>query len=218
MLKPSPPEYKEIEKRLFLEFHANVIDELNAGNKNLNRRIETFCKNFRFEKSKVEQKIRDCNMFAAHFTKAPKRTKFHKKVAHDWLNQKLGLMVAPLHSRGKNAFFVTSNGEIKKINGRKPPSLRALDFMWGKNGNIFYAMHKYTEGTGGAQSQNSIQMETALKNFENNNDPNIVLIVIVDGSYYDEDRMRELNDFIQKTPPRSYAVHIEDVPAIMENY
>ena len=218
MSKKPPPDYKVIEKQLFLESKANVLNELNAKDKGIEQRIKTFCENFGEDPLKVEQKIRNDPMFAAHFAKKPKGMGFHEKVAGEWLNETLGLEVTTLPKSGKNALYVTSDGVITKINEGETPPSKSLDFMWEKNGIIFYAMHKYTEQSGGSQDNQFNEMKKTLQNFQRASNPTKRLIIIVDGPYYNDRRMRELENLTRTTPPQSYAVHIEDVPAIVGKY
>ena len=218
MPKKLPPDYKAIEKRLFLESKANVLNALNAEGSGIEQRIKTFCDNFGFDKSDVAQKIRADDMFAAHFAKKPKGMGFHEKVAGEWLNETLGLEVTTLPKSGKNALYVTSDGVITEINEGETPPSKSLDFMWEKNGITFYAMHKYTEQSGGSQDNQFNEMVKTLQNFLRATNRTKRLIVIVDGPYYNSQRMSKLKDQERAATPQSYAVHIQDVPEIMKNY
>ncbi len=216
MSKTPPPDYKAIEKQLFLEFKANVLLELKNRDKYLLKRIRTYCENFGEDPLKVEQKIRNDPMFAACFAKNPKGTGFHEAEAGKWLNNTLGRKVTTLPKSGDGSLYLTLKGKVTPTKGTN--TSKSLDFMWEKNGTTFYAMHKYTEQSGGAQGNQMNEMKGLLRRFENATDPNIVLIVIVDGPFYTPARMAELQSLIRTTPPQSYAVHIEDVPCIVAKY
>ena len=61
-------------------------------------------------------------------------------------------------------------------------------------------------------------MLALLRNFLPCEEEGIILMVIVDGPYYNSGKMRELRNNTRAHPPRSYAVHLEEVPDILDEY
>ena len=115
--------------------------------------------------------------------------------------------------------YITSDGEIQSgdILKHSKPS-KSLDFMWLTGSTICYAMHKYTKEGGGNQDSQYKEMLALLRNFLPCEEEGIILMIIVDGPYYNSGKMRELRNNTRAHPPRSYAVHLEEVPDILDEY
>lgn len=153
-------------------------------------------------------------MFAAHFATDPKRQKLHEKAAAIWLSEMHEVeRFETLPSSGKGSLYVAMDGEIQEGRGRAPG--KSLDFRWITGGKTCVASHKYTEQEGGAQDQQFNEMLELLKRFRNCAQTDYVLIVIVDGAYYTEKKMQQLQNLIRSDKLRSFAVHIEQVPKIL---
>lgn len=218
-----PPNYEAIEAQMWLEngAQAEIVRRLDEGDKNLSNRIETYTDRFNYSLEEVEERIRKDLMFAATFAKNAKRQGFHKKAATHWLSEKLnklGIEFEILPKKKSEAVYITGDGVImSSINEPDKPS-RSLDFRWQYNGFTFYAVHKHTTENGGDQDTQYRVMRDLLENFRNAKNPKKSLIVIVDGPYYTEKKMKELYDQTNSQAPRSYAVHIEGVPKIMAEY
>ena len=55
-----------------------------------------------------------------------------------------------------------------------------------------------------------------LQNFQRGRaDANIILMAIVDGQYYSESRLGDLRLNTRDHPPRSFALPIQEVPAVL---
>ncbi len=209
-----------------------VTDEQNAWLANANaaytnsppvsaRRIKTYKEKFGYSTAIIKAEIAKNPMFAATFAQSPMSAAFEKPIAQRWLTQHLNLPVpatgAPaigtlLHDQ--NALYVKDNGVITTVASKRKPS-KALNFHWKTKNLDFYALHKYTPNNGGQQDTQLEQERKILENFNNSVHPenyNNVLIVIVDGKYYTDARMNELRALTRSTRPRSFAVHIQDVP------
>jgi len=90
-----------------------------------------------------------------------------------------------LPSGGNNAVYV-ENGKLFSgadlVNQAK--EAKSIDFSW-TIGNIrFYASHKYTKDSGGAQDNQYLDMQNFLKNTRDCNIKNTVFLAICDGKYY----------------------------------
>lgn len=80
MPTPTP----DFEKEFIQAIRANLLEviiQLDAGDKNLRKKIDTFSSRFKFLKSEVEKKIREDNMFRAVFSKDPGKQKIHENIA-----------------------------------------------------------------------------------------------------------------------------------------
>ena len=207
-----PPDYDAIEREQWRTNFKEVSERLRTGDLYLTNRINTFVWRFGFAAAAVKEKIRRDRMFAAWFTKEPRRQGFHEQVAADWLRkcpEVQGFRVLP--KSGTEALYVTSDGYIRA--GQK--SGKSLDFSWRVGTTQFYASHKYTKEGGGNQDSQFMEMLTLLEHFQRGTEnASTVLVVIVDGSYYTQSKMDTLRQRVRDRPPRSYAVPIQDVPML----
>lgn len=214
------PDYESIERAAWRENAQEVISRLETGDSDLTKQIATFVDRFGYSKAEVEEKITNDPMFAANFAKEPRRTGLHQKEAAKWLQ---GLDAVSefsiLPASGDRALYVTSDGEIQSgaiLKGYKPS--KPLDFQWITGSVICYAMHKYTrEGSGNQDSQYK-EMRDLLRNFQSCSNRRCMLIVIVDGPYYSDRRIQVLRNDTRSRHPKSYAVHLAEVAAILDEY
>ena len=214
------PDYEDIERAAWRDNAQQVVSRLETADSDLAKRIATFVDRFGYSGPEVEEKIINDPMFAAHFAKEPRRTGLHQKEAAKWLQ---GLDAVSefsiLPASGKRALYVTSDGEIQSgaiLKGSKPS--KSLDFQWLTGSVVCYAMHKYTREGGGNQDSQYKEMRDLLRNFQSCSDRGCLLMVIVDGPYYSDRKMEVLRNDTRSRHPRSYAVHLAEVPAILDEY
>ena len=214
------PDYENLEREAWRANAKQVKLRLSEGDSYLMKRIRKYVDRFGYSETEVKNKIKDDPMFAAWFAKEPRRTGFHQREAGKWLSRQdviSEFLILP--QSGKKACYITSDGEIQNgeiLRGRKPS--KSLDFQWLTGSTICYAMHKYTLEGGGNQDSQYKEMQALLSNFQSCGDRDSILIVIVDGPYYTEKKMNELQNLTRSYPPCSYAVHLEQVPGILEAY
>lgn len=216
MSKP-PPDYDAIEKKLWKKNAGEVNARLDDNDPDLLQRIKTFIWRFGFGEHKVREKIQADKMFASHFAKEPRRQGFHEKVAAQWIKELDAVdnfQVLPKY--GKNAYYITSDGEIRSDMDSRPS--KSLDFRWDTGRTKFFAAHKYTKEGGGNQDSQFLEMKNLLLKFMVGAAEGCVLLVIVDGPYYTETRMAELRHFARTNAPKSFAGAIQDVPSILSQY
>ena len=216
-----PPDYDAREQELSREYVLEVSALLANNDSDLLKKIDTYVNRFGYTYEQVRKKIRTDAMFAASFAKEARRTGFHEEMAAQWLTAFPSVQdLTTLPKSGVNALYVTGDGEVRRggdIQGRGRPS-KSLDFRWRTGTTTCYAMHKYTREGGGNQDSQYNEMEKILHQFYGCQDEGCILIVIVDGPYYTPQRMAALRRFTSDHAPRSYAVHIQDVPGILEGY
>lgn len=212
-----PPDYEGIEQRLWRANAEEVYTRLMEDEPNILKRISTFIWRFGYDEDEVREKIYDDKVFASWFAKEPRRQGLHEAIAADWLNQEeLTSDFDTLPKGGPNAYYVTSDGEIRK--GMQDPPGKSIDFMWRTGNTDFFAYHKYTKEGGGNQDSQYKEMRDALGRFQSSGERGKALLVIVDGPYYTPAKMSDLERFVRDRPPRSFACQIEQVPAILAEY
>ena len=216
---PPPPDYDAIEQEMRRENALQVSALLAAGDAGLQKKVETFAHRFGYAVEQVRAKIAADPMFAAHFAKQPMRQGMHERKAKEWLRTLDSVLdFRGLPKSGANALYVTSDGEVKRGSDLQAKPSKSLDFLWRTGSTTCYAMHKFTRNSGGNQDSQFKEMRELLQQFLRCPDETCILLVIVDGLYYNEARMRELRRYTRAHAPRSYAVHIEDVPVVLADY
>lgn len=212
-----PPDYDAIEIEMWRENAQSVPSKLMAGDENIVRKMESYIWRFGYSFDVVFKKILHDSMFAAFFSKEPRRQGFHEKIAADWLKEESSIRnFQILPKSGKNAYYIDSDGGMRK-GMRRAPS-KSLDFRWTTGGIDFFASHKFTKEGGGNQDSQFKEMRDLLSKFQGSAEIDKALIIIVDGPYYTEDKMADLRRFLRDRPPRSYACPIQDVPGILADY
>lgn len=188
-----------------------------SGDVYVMRRIQTFASRFGFEVEELREKILADPIFAATFTKEPRRQGFHERTAADWINALPQVrQFERLPQGGKNAWCVSVDGGIRMTKDNPDTASKALDFKWMTGETTFWAMHKYTRESGGNQDSQFKEMKDLLRNFMQHWRQSDALIVIVDGPYYTGARMDELRHLLRTQPPLSFATPIAGVPEILE--
>ena len=213
-----PPDYEAIEIEMWRKNAKEVADEVKSGSERLKERIGLYVSRFGFSEQEVRDKIVADSMFAAYFAKEPRRMGFHEAAAAKWINCLSSVKnFKVLPKGGANAIYVTSDGNIQTGPLKNRPG-KSLDFMWETGKTICYAMHKYTKEGGGNQDSQFQEMVLLLRNFQSCNDKNCILFVIADGEYYHGKKMNELRNHVRSQPPKSYALSIQELPGVLENY
>lgn len=216
---PPPPDYDVIEQEMWRANALQTVEQLAGGDADLQRKMETFAHRFGYAVEQVREKIAADPMFAAHFAKQPMRQGMHERKAAEWLETLDSVRdFRVLPKSGAGALYVTSDGEVKRGAELRARPSKSLDFLWRTGDTTCYAMHKFTRDSGGSQDSQFKEMRELLQQFLRCPDETCILLVIVDGPYYNETRMADLRRFTRDHAPRSYAVHIQDVPAALAAY
>lgn len=213
VIKKPPPDWQGEEQKRWRENAADVPRQVGEGEKGMMRRVRTYCARFGYGIAKVVGKIRNDEMFAAHFAKDPTKQVMHEHIAADYLQKIAGIdgfVVLP--GSGGNAFYINADGVFCRGVGKGAHDSKTLDFYWKSNGVECWASHKYTKESGGAQDHQFNDQKRFLENFRKHKGERVAFFAICDGDYYNEKKMAELQEVTNKTPP-SFAVHIEDVEA-----
>ena len=213
-----PPDYEGIEKNLWKQNASQVQQCLKDQDEFILKRIETFSWRFDFDIVKVKNKILHDQLFAAHFTKEPRRQKLHENIAAQWLQTRKEITnFENLPTSGTGAWYITSDGDLRNNMTRAPT--KSLDFKWQTGKYIVYAAHKYTRESGGNQDSQFMEVKKLLEFFQKGSvNHNIIFLAIVDGPYFTQAKMQDLHRFERVTHPVSKALPIEKVPIFLNNH
>ena len=220
---PNPPDYDDIERDLCKQFCQEVMEAAqNEDSPWLMDKIAKFSRKWGYSQEDVLRQLKSNEIFSTIFAKDPRRTGFHEKVAAEWVKALPHVRdFKVLNKGGQSALKVSSDGNIELGNGHRNLPGKSLDFRWTTGDTTFYAMHKYTKEGGGNQDSQYQEMIELMKRFHRCNDPNIALIVIVDGDYYQEGngvRLSKLRHHQRTTAPKSHALSIGELPRMLEQY
>lgn len=218
-IKKSPPDWAAAEREKWRENAEAVPRQVARQEEGMMKRIRTYCGRFGYGMKKVTDKIGNDGMFAACFSKTPSKQGMHERIAAEYL-EKVECIgdFEILPKGGKGALFINARGEImrrvSKPDGSAQDS-KSLDFRWKTGGYVCYASHKYTHESGGAQDHQFRDQKRFLENFQKHGNPQAVCFAVCDGAYYTDKKMRELGAAARKSPPLSFAAHIEEVEGIL---
>ncbi|MDR3243626.1 MAG: hypothetical protein LBT79_02630 [Elusimicrobiota bacterium] len=204
------PDYENIINAKWKENANQVPDLVKKGEENTLKQIKTYSHRFDEPVKKVKEKILGDLMFANCFAKDPGRQTLHEKIAYDYLKKYDEILknFCKLSQGGKDAVYLTNDGLFQSFSQTHKKIGKALDFFWENGGKKFYASHKYTKDSGGAQDSQFNEQESLLRKFKGNTNNNEFLFIICDGAYYTKDKFKQLKSLESK---RSFVVCIEAV-------
>ncbi|MDR3049154.1 MAG: hypothetical protein LBV16_04865 [Elusimicrobiota bacterium] len=208
-------DYEKIVKAKWKENAKQVSQLLKDGDENTLAQVKTYSDRFDEPVEKVKGKILDDSLFANCFAKDPVRQTSHEKIAYEYLNKHIKILnnFCKLPQSGKNAVYLTDNGMFLKYFITNKRIGKALDFHWKTKDKMFYASHKYTKDSGGAQDNQFNEQAALLRKFKENSVHNEYLFIICDGKYYTENKIKHLKEL---TSDRSFVVRIEEVVSVVE--
>ena len=139
-----PPDYDRIETIFWREWAKDVLDRLKRRDASLIKRIYTYIARFGYPMDAVVNKIKTDEMFAAHFTKEPRRTSLHGNLALEWLKETDVIReIEKLPSSGEVVVYITSDGEIRA--GMLNAPSKSPDFRWRSGRHTIYPSNKFTK-------------------------------------------------------------------------
>jgi len=178
--------YEEEYKKQIKINLLKVLDELKSSQMQV--KIHNFANKFGYSYGEIEDKIINDEIFRCVFSKDPSKQNLYQTLAATFIKS-LPMVenFEILSSGGKNAIYI-ENGKLfygtDLVNQAK--EAKSLDFSWEVEKTKFYASHKYTKDSGGAQDNQYIDIQNYLKNTRDNNNKNTIFLAICDGKYYQQ--------------------------------
>jgi hypothetical protein len=136
--------------------------------------------------------MRTNHAFRLNFAKDPKKQNAAEIAAERFLTENLpGCTVVNLPNGGPNAMQVVGGLIIPKSD-RNYANAKTVDFrITCPAGNFtVHATHKRTSGDGGAQKNQAKDVENYLDECQRNVDPQDIFAALLDGDYYNDERMK----------------------------
>lgn len=164
---------------------TQVINQLDAKNEGLARKIGTFASRFEFAIDVVEQKIREDEMFRAFFAKDPGKQKIHENIAAAFITR---IPLIENFEQLAHDGLVVIQGAVrprKEVRAEGATArAKTIDFAWDTCGKKVYASHKYTKHSGGAQDNQYRDLQEFIREANESNRRDAYFLAIADGDYY----------------------------------
>ena len=142
-------------------------------------RIRSFANKYGLDQIVIKRKILSDDIFALTFVKDPVQQNVYMECAIEHLKS-LNLVRNFKHlSRSYHHYKFVRDGVVSSI--RFDDSTK-LDFEWDTKKNKVYAMHTFSNNSGGNQNNKLKKVKEFLENCEGNNDS--IFILICDGTFY----------------------------------
>ena len=183
-MKPvEPPDFEKHRRQLYRANRAQIRDLLRGGG--LEKKIENFCNLHGFSREEVAKSIRENDIVAAVFAKDPRKQSCDEKLAGGFIRRLDGIKNFAELPKGQKGLSVL-RGEIreKRKIGGKGSGTKTIDFHWRYQGTQFYAAHKYTKDSGGAQDNQFKDLQAFIEEARDSVAPDVVFLVIADGAFY----------------------------------
>jgi hypothetical protein len=213
-------EYKKRIKQNLLE----VLDELK--NKNMQTKIANWANKFGYSYTEIKNKIKNDEIFRCVFAKDPSKQNLYQNLAATYVNSLYNVENFRVLASGGNDAMYLINGKLFSGENlkNKAKEIKSIDFSWNTGIYIFYASHKYTKNSGGAQDNQYIDIQNFIRNTRDSNEKNTIFFAICDGEYYQKrdsatgdsskiERLRRLTD--NKT---SFVLTIDELVDFLEKY
>lgn len=156
-----------------LNFRSNKLSE---------GRIKSYCERTGYDPRAVHERIVEDEMFRWCFVVDPIRQNVFEKIAAEHIESMTG--ISSFKKYGTNDLFIVAGAlkEKKELKGMRPES-KSIDFSWKYDRRNFYASHKYTNESGGAQDNQYRDVQRFIED-ANKIGGRDIFVAIVDGEYY----------------------------------
>lgn len=213
-----PVDYEKEYRKQFRLNRREVSRDIESGDLKLKKKIANFCELHGFLEDDVISAILENEMLAAKFAKDPKKRNIYEKVAAREIREIAGVEnFLNLPSRAKYLL----NGAVV---GKKPEgastNVKTVDFEWDYNDYRFYASHKYTKDSGGAQDSAYKDIQSFIEEANKTTYSKTFFLAIADGLYYrgtdqqtNTTRMQRLKDLANRR--MVFACDIHELPQLM---
>ena len=166
-----------------------VQDQVAQENKDMIKKIQTYCDRTGYDFDDVVRKINSDEMFAVTFATDPARQNLYENLAGDYIKSiEFISQFKKLSHSGKDALYIIKgsviDGETKASSGGSTEA-KSIDFYWEYKDKKFYAFHKYTRESGGAQDNQYNDMKSFIENANSSAHKDHFFFAIADGEYFD---------------------------------
>lgn len=179
-----PLDYQAEFRKAYANNRADVRRAAAAGE--IDVKIKNFCALHGFTVSHVKQQIKSNDVVAALFAKNPNTQNLFEKVAAEFIRRLPG--VEEFEQLPNKALHVFSGQILRRdeVIDMQPAERipKSIDFRWKYGGAEFYAAHKYTKESGGAQANQYHDLQSFITAASLSGHRNRRFIAIADGPFY----------------------------------
>ena len=215
-------DFETLERLVSRKNLLDVEREVRERSPRLRRRILHFSRQFDIPEGRYWHALEadPSGPLASTLAREARRQNIHEKHAADFIAD-LDYVSAfeKLPSAGPNALYLNRDGQLvtrTQLGGAPKPS-KSLDFRWETAGIVCLAAQKYTKEGGGNQDSQFNELEQLLRNYLQRTNNGMALFVLVDGAYYTEERVGQLNALVRMMPPRSYVASVNTLQDILRD-
>ena len=207
-------DFDEVEHQRNLENLDAMEEEIATRNDGLAERISHFSERYDLpmEAFWAALEANPRGPLAAVLATDARRQNIHEEAAANFIRQLDNVKeFRELPRQGRGVHYIAEDGQIilrNQLRSREPRPSEAIDFTWQTEDITCYASQKYTREGGGNQDSRFDETVRLLSNFRQNLDENVALFVILDGAYFTDNRLKQLQELVKDEGPHSYVVAI----------
>lgn len=214
--------FESLEREVNRKNLLDVEEEVSNRSRRLRKRILHFSEQFGIPEQLYWDALQadPTGPLASTLAREARRQNIHENHAADFISQMDYVSeFKKLPSTGPNALYFNSDGQLvtrAQLGTARKPS-KSVDFEWTTGGIRCLAAQKYTKESGGHQDGQYIEVENLLRNFLPRRNNGMALFVLVDGGYYNQARLEQLNGLIRHRPPRSYVTNVNSLQNLLRD-
>lgn len=170
-----------------------LMREINKKNllKNIKKRkyqekIKKYAEKFNYEVNYLEQILLEDDFLINSISKDPTKQNFQEKIAKEFLEKNIeGIKnFEILPKNGEKSKYLANGVLLTKEELTTDNHTKSIDFYWEYKDYKFYATHKYTKESGGAQDNQYDDVKKFLSHAKQYTKKGVFFIAICNGNYY----------------------------------
>ncbi|MEI2462228.1 hypothetical protein RRG54_02515 [Mycoplasmopsis felis] len=186
--------YQEKENEIRLKNKKDILLNLSE----YEEKIKKYAKRFNYDFDYLVQMINENEFLLNSIIKEPSKQNFHELVVKDYVLEYIPEFInfIKLPTDSNESLYLSSGNIIKKKDLTTNNHTKSIDFYWemnvkGKNVK-FYASHKYTKESGGAQDNQFKDLQNFLEHAKQYTKKDSIFVGICDGDYYHKNNQKKL--------------------------
>ena len=208
-----PLDFEAVERQLNMANLADMEREVTERSPRLATRIAHFQAQFGIDAEDFWHALEadPQGPLAAVLAREARRQNVHEKAVEQFIK---GLAhvenLRKLPSTGPRACYINADGQVvtgQTLLSALRPS-KSIDFQWQTGTTTCYAAQKYTKEGGGTQDNEFNELVRLLQNFQRRTTNGIALFALVDGGFYDVQRLNRLRALTRNQAPHSFVISV----------
>ncbi|MDR2581219.1 MAG: hypothetical protein LBC85_09540 [Fibromonadaceae bacterium] len=200
-----------------------ILSSLNTPEMKL--KIQNWAKKFDYPFDTIVEKIKTDPVFRCVFVKDPAKQNLYQKLAANYIERLPNVKNFETLPQGSDKAKYLTNGKLfsGKLLNNASKNTKSIDFTWEVGNYLFYASHKYTKDSGGAQDNQYLDIQNFLIHARDNNYSKYIFLAICDGEYYlQKDSQTNSKTKIERlkklTCQNSFVLTIKELGSFLKSY